>query len=572
MSRGAPHVSLGFQMSKRDEAKKLRAAGDAAAPRAGMTTFKGQPVWCKLCAGSRQGISHSRLGDDNADYENCKLYGSLKKLSKEKKRSLLLIGELHPASDAAAAQGEHAPKKARTETQTPVDCGVFSCAKSAAESRSFVACGNQVIRALAELCVRVERDVAAEAHRALQTPVVLGPEDCVADGACHDDPAVPKLLQRAKKLQAQLYFEIARDAETESVYVGARKVEIVRKPDLDARLASETKLFMIDLDTQKTFQPPGDLRCGECGSGRLKVTQMSHTMQDRAGIVAIARVDGTNDWLSGKGRTCLDCKSAGRKAAMFDYEGAMIAQMTENVQMQCPVSAELAWGNIYCGEDLEESLITNTVHYQGGGTLQTANGILGAHAHDEKGVAYDARGSAWLDDLQSTAGDAAWSSASPVWRVAFASRRREYEEVQAAALRGEQLFEPSPSWESVCVALSDDVFRERRTMSHEGRHVTQRRSVLSVGAKRRASNDNTFHAAAKMNFNALNVTSTDSKEIGTAMMLKSHGKLSEYKPTLEEFFSREDAYAARTTSTGGNPERRATSRTTTAASRCAATI
>ncbi|KAJ1444432.1 hypothetical protein M885DRAFT_627132 [Pelagophyceae sp. CCMP2097] len=86
----------------------------------------------------RQGISHSRLGDDNDDYENCKLYGSLKKLSKEKKRSLLLIGELHPASDAAAAQGEHAPKKARTETQTPVDCGSTAAAAAEAPVRGGV--------------------------------------------------------------------------------------------------------------------------------------------------------------------------------------------------------------------------------------------------------------------------------------------------------------------------------------------------------------------------------------------------------------------------------------------------
>jgi len=556
IGRGAPHVSLGFQTSMRAEATKRRAAGDAAAPRAGMTTFKGENVWCKKCAGSKHGDAHSRLGDDGDDYANCTLYGSTAKLSKEKKRSLQLIGELRPASDAAAAQGEHAPKKARTEVP------VLSCAKIAAASRSFVACGNQVIRALDELCVRVERDVAAEAHRILQTPVVLRPKDCVADGACHDDPALAKLLQRAKKLQvnlagalrlerqrqiagvepykAQMHFEIPPEPETEYVIVGAQKVEIVRKPNRAACLASGAKFFMIDLDSKKPFQPPGGLCCGLCGSNRLKVTQMSHTMQDRAGVLAIARADGTHDWLSGKGRFCQECKTAGRKATMFDYEGAMIAQMTANVQMQLPVNPELAWGNIHCGRDLELSLNMNTVNYQGGGTVQAVNEISGAHAHDEKGVAYDARGSAWLDDLQSTVGDAAWDAASPTWRAAFASRRLEYEEVQAAALRGEQLFEPWPSWEDVRVTLSDDVLRERRAMSHEARHDVQRRSVLSVGAKRRVSNDNTFHAAKKMGFNAFNITSTDSKEIATAMMLKSHGKLLEYKPSLVELFSRDN--------------------------------
>jgi hypothetical protein len=124
IGRGAPHVSLGFQTSMRAEATKRRAAGDAAAPRAGMTTFKGENVWCKKCAGSKHGDAHSRLGDDGDDYANCTLYGSTAKLSKEKKRSLQLIGQLRPASDAAAAQGEPAPKKARTEAEVPVDCSV----------------------------------------------------------------------------------------------------------------------------------------------------------------------------------------------------------------------------------------------------------------------------------------------------------------------------------------------------------------------------------------------------------------------------------------------------------------
>ena len=112
----------------------------------------------------------------------------------------------------------------------------------------------------------------------------------------------------------------------------------------------------------------------------------------------------------------------------------------------------------------------------------------------------------------------------------------------AALQRGDKVFEQWPSWDESNARLSGDVLRKRREMSHYHRRPTQRRSILSVGAARSASNDQTHHVAKKMGFAALNVTCTETKEIATLKMLKSHGKFDEYEPTLTEFFGRTNVH------------------------------
>ena len=215
-----------------------------------------------------------------------------------------------------------------------------------------------MIKVALKLTVEVERRVQSAAHRALHVPPIAA--EGAGGDSCEEDPAVKKLLARARKLpvkiaerlraerglqlrgdaqyKTQIHFNIEGERETEIVAVGGRQVEVVRKPCLETHLAVGSSMYLVDLDTKKAFQPPGGLRCPECDSADLVVTQMSHTMYDRSGVVPVVLANGGCSWVSGKGRVCRPCKAAGRKCKMFDYEGKMFAQMTENVQLQLPMS------------------------------------------------------------------------------------------------------------------------------------------------------------------------------------------------------------------------------------------
>ena len=64
-----------------------------------MVRFKEEWACCKLCAGTKKGIPHSRLGGDDEAYKNCAFYGSTKFLSDPKKRSLELQAQCEAAHD-----------------------------------------------------------------------------------------------------------------------------------------------------------------------------------------------------------------------------------------------------------------------------------------------------------------------------------------------------------------------------------------------------------------------------------------------------------------------------------------
>jgi hypothetical protein len=573
-------VNLGFQASKRREAMKFKASDAKHAPHFGMVQFKGAWAWCKKCAGSKKGgDSHSRIGDANEDYANCQFYGSIARLSKVKKRELQLVKSIGGIGAEAAheldAPRAPAAKVARTEFS-----GTGSCAVRAARARSFVVCGAVVCEVLDEVCKTVEGRVLSEAHRVetgLKQPVVPAshgrdqrPPHSLLNGieprlqtgddsAADEDPAVAKLLHRAKKLPvciaealrhqrqqqrdgaapwgSQLHFELTLEPETVFIDVDGSRFEVVIRPSREERLCQGRRFYMIDLDTRLRFMAPGGLFCFRCGSFDLIVRQMSHTMQDRGGVRPVVRADGMCDWISGKGRTCRACKAAGRKCTMFDHEGPMIAQMTENVQLQLPASPNQSYGEVYIARCLEKAIDANVVHYQGGATVAATTRIVAAQQHDERGLAYDALNAAYLTDLHKYASNEVWTRASSAWKIAFKSLRCELLDAREARQRGESIFEQWPKFEDTAVVLSDSVIRNRRIMMHEARRETQRQSLFSVGGIR-ASNDNTFHVAHKMSFSALNVTTVDTKEIATLQMLRTHGKFEEYEPTLQEFFER----------------------------------
>ena len=76
------------------------------------------------------------------------------------------------------------------------------------------------------------------------------------------------------------------------------------------------------------------MMCYACESTDLASIQMTHSMSNRVGLVPIARADGSQAWVSGKERKCNACG-----ARMKDYDGPMLAQMTENMLEEIPCTS-----------------------------------------------------------------------------------------------------------------------------------------------------------------------------------------------------------------------------------------
>jgi len=562
---GAPGVNPAFVASRRDVGATAAKRARVGAPHPGMVLFKNVWYWCKKCGGSKSGKDdHSRLGMNPPDPEhaNCKFFNSIQYLSAEKIKtdrlcetissggSASATGGVPPGPGLAAAPGGGAPR---------ASAGAGSNEVRRAEARCFLA-GHKVVIDVKDDLIK---DVEGKAHSdgLLRQAVITDQDRAAAVDACRAaNPMFEKLLARRSKVPEHLAAQISEARErqvsgrlpslrfvsksaptTTSVSfisdgsVQAPPVTMVAKPDVTARLAAGVTCYLIDLDTCKAFQPPGGLMCPSCESTDLKVVQMTHTMSGRVGLVPVAHADGSLSWVSGKVRKCNACD-----ATMKDYDGPMLSQMSEVVLATLPYEPSQAFGKMFLATDLEQELVANTVHSQGGGTIETTHKVYGARAHDAAGVAHDAQGRAWLQSMHDNVGDHVWVSYPESMREPLAKVREEYLLARDALASNRSPYDPWPAYEDVCVKLSDDVLRTRREISFETRRGTQRRSILSVGARARASNDNTFHAAAKMGFHALNVTSTETKEIATLKMLESYGAFAEYKDVLEQFFARDN--------------------------------
>ncbi|KAJ1446676.1 hypothetical protein M885DRAFT_591711, partial [Pelagophyceae sp. CCMP2097] len=328
-----------------------------------------------------------------------------------------------------------------------------------------------------------------------------------------------------------MHFEVEKSATSELVELGGKSVQLLKKPHADEYKAVRRRIYMIDYDMRAAHKPPGGLRCPRCGSTALKVMKMTHQMGDRSGLKPCLLSDGNVDWLSGKMRECQNCRRLGKKCALYDYDGGMLAQMTLSVQLEHPSRPIQAFGRLFFDRGLEDSINIDPLKNQACATLLTKVVEFGAQSHDEKGSAYEQLVEIYIAELESLVSDEAWSVTSAKDKAVLQSRRNDYE------LLGSRPFQPWPPWSEVSVGVDPSTVRSRRVVSAKGREGTVRRAVLSVGGNTGAD-DMTFHAGPKIGMTSLQVICNEHGEIANLVGLRSHGKFSERAPAIEQFANR----------------------------------
>ncbi|KAJ1447628.1 hypothetical protein M885DRAFT_575652, partial [Pelagophyceae sp. CCMP2097] len=536
LGKGAPGPTAQFIAALRKNAATQH--GKVAQPFDGMQSFKGAACWCKKCAGSMSGKdNHSRMGcsPPSAVYPNCILYKSdVRRLLSMQKRARTLAapddGGGGPARKCARHEGSPALSSETVDASATASNQVRT-----ARARAFLGGNQQVIMAMDALVNEVE--IRAKVHA---TSELMSAQRQESERAC--DAATTKLVERYlpqverdPAYDSKLYFEAPKPSTCEFVMLGNNRVELVRKPDVDAVLAAGRRMYLIDFDTRAPHQPHGGLRCWRCGSRDLTVGKMTHQMIDRAGIKPCLLADGHVDWLSAKMRTCRACNLLGNKSTLFDDEGGMVVQMSDIVQDECPASPIMAFGRAHVGRGLQDSLDTDPLKHQASATLTTKVVEYGARAHDKLGATYKQLLLMYAADLERFVSDEAWSAMSDAGKAALQSRRNDDEQL------GSQFFAQWPPRKDVYVGLDASTMRARRKMSAKEREEVARRAVLSVGGER-AADDLTFHAAAKLGFTAAHVTCNENGEIGNAVMIRSSGKFADRKPAIEQFSGRPNVH------------------------------